>query len=95
VYNVEIAHLTLTTPVSGKIFRRQGETCYDEINVQNLKSLGSPITKLSMAVQNAENGVVRGHSRSAAMSQFDRAHRLSIRLTEDITMLCPPKRPPF
>ena len=27
-----------------------------------------------MAVRNAENGVVRGHSRSSAMSPFDRAH---------------------
>jgi len=27
-----------------------------------------------MAVQNAENGVVWGHSRSSAMSPFDRAH---------------------
>ena len=27
-----------------------------------------------MAVQNAENGVVRGHSRSWAMPPFDRAH---------------------
>ena len=30
-----------------------------------------------MAVQNAENGVVRGHSRSTAMSPFDRAHTTS------------------
>ena len=26
--NVEIAHVTLTTPLSGKIFHRQGGTCY-------------------------------------------------------------------
>ena len=30
-----------------------------------------------MAVRNAENGVVRGHSKSTAMSPFDRAHRTS------------------
>jgi len=30
------------------------------INVPNLKSLGSPVTKLLMPVQNAENGVVWG-----------------------------------
>jgi len=30
-----------------------------------------------MAVRNAENGVVRGHSRSMAMSPFDRAHTTS------------------
>ena len=30
-----------------------------------------------MAVRNAENGVVRGHSRSTAMSPFDRAHTTS------------------
>ena len=30
-----------------------------------------------MAVQNAENGVVRGHSRSWAMPPFDRAHTTS------------------
>jgi len=28
-------------------------------------------------VQNAENGAVRGHSRSSAMSPFDRAHTTS------------------
>jgi len=31
-----------------------------QINVPNLKSLGSAVTKLWMAVQNAENGVVSG-----------------------------------
>ena len=30
------------------------------VNVPNTKSLGSPVTKLRMAVQNAENGVVWG-----------------------------------
>ena len=30
-----------------------------------------------MAVRNAENGVVRGHSWSLAMSPFDRAHTTS------------------
>ena len=30
-----------------------------------------------MAVRNAENGVVRGHSRSTAMSPFDRAYTTS------------------
>ena len=35
------------------------------------------VMKLRMAVQNAENGVVRGHSRSSAMSPFDRAHTTS------------------
>ena len=30
-----------------------------------------------MAVQNAENGAVRGHLESAAMSPFDRAHTTS------------------
>ena len=28
MYNVQIAHVTLTTPLSGKIFHRQGGTCY-------------------------------------------------------------------
>ena len=42
-----------------------------------MKSLGSPVTKLWMAVRNAENGVVRGHSRSTAMSPFDRMHTTS------------------
>ena len=37
----------------------------------------SPVTKLWMGVQNAENGVVRGHSRSSAMSPFDREHTTS------------------
>jgi len=44
---------------------------------RDLKNLGSPITKLWMVVQNAENGVVRGHSRSWAMPPFDRAHTTS------------------
>jgi len=30
-----------------------------------------------MAVQNAENGAIRGHLGSAAMSPFDRAHKTS------------------
>jgi len=30
-----------------------------------------------MAMRNAENGVVRGHSWSLAMSPFDRAHTTS------------------
>jgi len=34
-----------------------------EMSHVTLESLGSPITKLWMAVQNAENGVVMGHSK--------------------------------
>jgi len=41
-----------------------------------MKSLGSPVTKLWMAVQNAENGVVWG-ARSWAIPPFDRAHTTS------------------
>jgi len=44
---------------------------------KNLKSLGAPVMKLCMAVQNAENGAVRGHSRSWVMSPFDRVHTIS------------------
>ena len=40
-------------------------------------SIGSPVTKLWLAVQNAENGVVRGHSTSWALPPFDRAHTTS------------------
>ena len=56
VWNSTRGHLTLT--LSWKIFfHRQGGTCYGK-SVWRLKSLGSPVTKLWMAVQNAENGVV-------------------------------------
>jgi len=44
------------------------------------ESLVSPVTKLRLAVPNAENGVVwavRGHSKSWAMPPFDRAHTTS------------------
>ena len=37
-------------------------------------SLGELVMKVCMAVQSAENGVVRGHWRSWAVSPFDRAH---------------------
>ena len=54
-----------------------------------MKSLCSPVTKLWMAVRNAENGVVRGHSRSSAMSQFDRAHTTSYStLIETMRLSC-------
>jgi len=48
-----------------------------------------------MAVQSAENGVVWGgwgHSRSSAMSPFDRAHTTSYS-TSTATMCPPPSRP--
>jgi len=42
-----------------------------------------------MAVRNAENGVVRGHSRSTAMSPFDRAHMTSYStLIETMRLSC-------
>jgi len=46
-----------------------------------------------MAVQNAENGggigVVRGHSRSSAMSPFDKAHTTSYStLIETMCLSC-------
>ena len=42
-----------------------------------------------MAVRNAENGVVRGHSRSTAMSPFDRAHTTSYStLIETMRLSC-------
>jgi len=47
-----------------------------QINVPNLKYLGSRVTKLWMSVQIAEMGwfgVVTGHPRSRAMPPFDRA----------------------
>ena len=44
---LKTGYLTPTTPLSGKIFLRQGGTCYDKsINVPNMKSLGLPVTKL-------------------------------------------------
>ena len=57
--------------------------------VPNLKSLGAPVTKLWITMQNAENGVVRGHSRSSAMSPFDRAHTTSyLTLIETMYLSC-------
>ena len=34
----------------------------------------SPVTEISKALQNIENGVVRGHPSFSAMSLLDRAH---------------------
>jgi len=57
--------------------------------IPNMKSLGSPVMKLRMAVRNAENGVVRGHSRSSAISPFDRAHTTSYStLIETMCLSC-------
>jgi len=47
VHNVEIAHVTLTTPLLGKIFHRQRGTC-----VPNFKSMNGG--------EYSENGVVHG-----------------------------------
>ena len=60
VQNSKTGHLTLTAPLSGKIFYQQGGTCYGKSMYQIFKSLGSPVTKLWITVQNAENGVVLG-----------------------------------
>jgi len=46
-----------------------------------------------MAVQHAENGVVRGHSTSWAMPSFDRARTTSYStLVETVCLFCDPGR---
>ena len=52
---------------------------------KNLKSLGAPIMMLWMAVQNAENGVVRGHSRHGQCHSLIERMRLSIQLLQKLT----------
>jgi len=55
---LKTGYLTLISPLSGKIFLRQGGTCGK--SMYQILSIGSSVTKLSMAVRNAENGVVWG-----------------------------------
>ena len=45
-----------------------------------------------MAVRNAEHGVVRGHSRSSAMSPFDRAHTTSYSTLIETMRLSSPRQ---
>ena len=66
-------HLTLTTPLSGKIFHRQAET-----NVGPTKFEISRFTRYEAMNGGGKcrNGVIHGcygHSRSWAMPPFDRA----------------------
>ena len=61
--------MILITPLSGMIFYRQVCSTY----IPNLKSLGAVDMRLSMAVRNAENGLVwgvRGQWRSSAMTLY-------------------------
>ena len=64
--------LTLTAPLSGKIFLRQGGTCYGKLMYQ-IRSYEWWCKMQKMGWF----GVVMGHSRSTAMSPFDRAHTTS------------------
>ena len=72
-----MCQVILTAPLSGKIF---SSACWDLAPLSyrpNLKFLTTAIIKIWEAVQNVQIGVVwalRGHSRSSAMSPFDRAH---------------------
>ena len=50
----------------------------------SLKCLCSPVTEISNALQNVENGVVRSHPSLPAMSPFDRAHTTSYSSLIDI-----------
>jgi len=60
VHNVEIAHVTLTTLLSGNFFiGRVGLAIVSQCTKFEV-SIGSPVTKVLMAVKNAENVVVWG-----------------------------------
>jgi len=45
--------------------------------IYQIQSLSTPVTKIWKAVQNVENGVVRGQSRSWAVSSFNTVHMIS------------------
>jgi len=72
---VESGHVTLTTLLSGTIFRRQAGTYYGEpvptqFEVTSLTRYGD--------IKSVKNvWVVRGRPRSSAVSPFDRAHTTS------------------
>ena len=72
--------MTLTTPLSGKIFLRQGGTCYGKLMYQ-IRSLWVHQLRSyewwCKMQKMGRFGVVRGHSRSWAMPPFDRAHTTS------------------
>jgi len=50
----------MTMPLSGTIYHLEAGTCYDQSAHQIFKCLSSPITKISKAMQNVENGVLWG-----------------------------------
>jgi len=71
---LKTGQLTLTTPLSGKIFLRQGETCYGKLMYQ-IRSLYR-FTRYEAVIGGAKcrkwGGL--GWLGSTAMSPFDRAH---------------------
>ena len=78
--NSKMGHVTLTTPLSGMVCCWQAGTYYDQSLHARFEALAAPVTKIRTVMQNLENGgfgVVRGDSRSSAMSPFDRVHTTS------------------
>jgi len=60
VYNFTRGHLTLTTPFQGRFFVGMVGLAMVNQCTKFVASIGSPVTKLWMAAQNAENGVIWG-----------------------------------
>jgi len=75
-----MGYFTLTTPLSGKIFHRQGGTSYGKSTYQIWRLYVHPLGSYEWRWKRQKMGwfgVVRGHSRSSAMPPFDRAHTTS------------------
>jgi len=80
-------HLTL----SGKIFHRQGGTCYGESMYQIRNIQVHPLRSYEWLCKMQKIGwfgVVKGHSRSWAMSPWDRAHTTSYSTSIETMRLC-------
>jgi len=92
--NYKTVCLTLTTPLSGNIFHRQGWTCYGKSMYQIWSLQVHPLRRYEWRCKMQKMGsfgAVRGHSRPWAMPPFDRAHTTSYStLIETMCLSCRP-----
>jgi len=92
VQNSKTGYLTLSTPLSGKIFLRQGGTCYGKLMYQIRSLYVHPLRNCEWRCKMQKMGwfgLVRGHSRSTAMSPFNRTHTSSYSiLIETMCLSC-------
>ena len=90
--NSKTGHLTMTMPLSGKIFHWQSGTCYGKSMYQIWSLQVHPLRSYEWQCKMQKMGwfgAIRGHSRSWAMSPFDRAHTtFYLTSTETMSLSC-------